>query len=129
MVSPILDAYLLRLHLSPSPSCITSLVKFSVEQLDVHPNTANKDGETLLFKATSNGYEAVVKVLLELQDINPNTRNKNLTRLRSIAWNRGEGVMKVLLELFDVDSDSQHKDGQKPLFISACYGHDRVVIV
>ena len=100
-----------------------------MEQLDVYPNTANKDGETLLCRVTHNGDEAVVKVLLELQDINPNTRNKNLTRLRSIAWNRGAGVLKLLLEQFDVDSNSEHNDGQKPLFISACHGHDRVVIV
>jgi len=37
--------------------------------------------------------------------------------------------MKVLLERFDVDSNSEHEDGQIPLFISACHGHDRVVIV
>ena len=100
-----------------------------MEQLDVYANTADKDRETLLFRATRNGHEAVVKVLLKLQDINPNTRNKNLTRLRSIAWNREEGEMKVLLERSDADSNSEHKDSQKPLVISACHGHDRVVIV
>ena len=62
-----------------------SLAKFLVEELDAYPNTANKDGETLLFRTTCNGHEAVVKVLLELPDINPNTRNKNLTRPRSIG--------------------------------------------
>jgi len=74
-----------KTQLLPSPSCIKSLVKFLVEQLDVYPNTANKDGETLLFRATRNWHEAVVTVLLELQDMNPNTRNKSLTTPLSIA--------------------------------------------
>jgi len=100
-----------------------------VEQLDVYPNTTNKDRETLLFRDTRNGHEAVVMVLLELQDINPKTRKKSLTMRRSIVWNGEEGVMKVLLEQLDSDTNSEHKDGQIPLFISACHGHDRVVIV
>jgi len=68
-------------------------------------------------------------VPLELQDINPNRRKKNLTRLQSIAWNGGEEVMTVLLEWFDFDSNSEHKNGQKPVFLSASSGHDRVMIV
>jgi len=79
--------YLLYLMLICKDSAVAFTVlhqitcEFLVEQLDVYPNTVNKNGETFLFRATRNGHEAVVKVLLERQDINPNTRNKNVTRL------------------------------------------------
>jgi len=37
--------------------------------------------------------------------------------------------MTVLLERFDFGSNSEHKNGQKPVFLSASSGHDRVMIV
>ena len=106
------------------------VVKKLLEQEDVNPNMADRDGRTSLVWAAVNGCEGVVKVLLERKDVNPNQADTEFGRtpLSWAAEHGREGIVKMLLTREGVNSNQADTEyGWTPLLWAAENRHERVV--
>jgi len=93
-------------------------VRILLERNDVNPDTADKYGQTPLWRAAQNGYEGVVRILLQRSDVNPDTADTlfGQTPLSRAAENGHEGIVRILLERNDVNpSTADILLGQTPL--------------
>src|SRR5205807_2414027 len=99
-----------------------------LEREDVKPNLPDRDGQTPLLFAASEGDEGVVKLLLERADVSPNSPDVDGRTPLSLAASEGhEGIVKLLLERPDVIPDLLDNDGRTPLSFAILGGREAVV--
>ena len=105
-----------------------SMVELFLEQEDIEPEIAIKDGRTVLSFAAELGNEDAAKLLLERGDVDPNSPDSNNRTPLSFAAERGhEGVVKLLLKREDLDLNSPDSNNRTPLSFTAERGHEGVV--
>jgi len=91
-------------------------VEILLEQNDVNPDIADKNGRTPLSWAASYGNANIVKMLLERNDVNPDTpdRRSRTPILWAIIYGHGE-VVEILLERNGINPDVADESGRTPL--------------
>ena len=100
-----------------------------VEQLNVNPNSADRDSAIQLLCAVRDRHKAVGKMLPEWLNVDSNTANGSDTPHFG-AVNVGlEGVVKILLQQLDIHTNTGDKDTNLPLFWVVGEPHNRVMKV
>ena len=92
-------------------------MRILLDQADINPDLADKNGRTPLSWTAQHGYEAVVRLLLNRADVNPNLADDEYgqTPLSWAADHGYDGVVSSLLDQPNVNSFSTNSSGQTML--------------
>ena len=105
------------------------LAELMLEYYDLDPlSIIDKDGNTSLHTAASNGQKKVVNLLLSKYKCPVDHRNNTNRTPLHCACNRGDlGTVKMLVLEYKADLLARDKDNNTPLVIAVSSGHDSVV--
>lgn len=94
------------------------------------PDSRNKDGQTPLSLAVTNGHLPVVQALLNRSDVDASvTDSMSRTLLHMASLNGREAVVDLLMHWSGVDIDKKDKQGQTAFSLAAEYGQERVAMM
>ncbi|KAF2194641.1 Pfs, NB-ARC and ankyrin domain protein [Zopfia rhizophila CBS 207.26] len=105
------------------------ILRYFLEKYLAKTNLKDKDGQTTLSRAASNGHEAVVKLLLANDGVDPESKDKDGRTPLSWAASNGReaAVVKLLLAKDGVDPESKDNYGRTPMSWAASNGREAVV--
>ena len=126
-------------HLTKHRSCALAaacqhghlnIVKELLKKPEIEINQLNESNYTPIFIAALGTHSSIVKVLLQRNEIEIDKGAKNDETLFYVSCERGmDEIVQILIDRddYEVDINKPNSKNYTPLYIAACFGHEKII--